>query len=299
MNLLILLVFAIFPISLAYAQESPQEYQIGVSLVNIGEIDKKIGTYEMDFWYSISSDTTDLTVNPPPRVDFINGRILETRSEFTNQQIIEQRMLGKFTSEMNFRDFPFEKIPLQIKIEPLPQWPTSKAKFTVHGASGIDQSATVPGWQIIESSFTVLESKYGQNTYSQFVAEYVIQRDIIGSFLKTIFPILIILGISFVAYIIPKNYDIVTELSLLPLLALVFFHVSALDQLPPLGYMTIFDKILIIAYALIMNNIVASGRQIRADEFSGKERAWHLNNFHLKLSIVIVGVLAAVLFLAL
>ena len=297
MKFLILLVFAMLPISLAYAQES-QEYQIGISLVNIGEIDKKIGTYEMDFWYSISSDA-DLIANPPPQVDFINGRILETRSEFTNPQIIEKRMLGKFSSEMDFGDFPFEKIPLQIKIEPLPQWPTTKATFTVHEASGIDQSATVPGWKIVDSDFQVLESKYGQNTYSQFVAEYVIQRDVLGSFLKTIFPILIILGISFVAYIIPKHYEIVTELSLLPLLALVFFHVSTIEQLPPLGYMTIFDKIMMIAYVLIMNNIIASGRQIRADEFSGKDRAWHLNNFHLKITPAIIGALGAILFFAL
>jgi hypothetical protein len=208
-------------------------------------------------------------------------------------------MLGKFSSEMDFSDFPFEKIPLQIKVEPLPQWPTQKATFAVHEASGIDQSATVPGWKIVDSNFQVLENKYGQNTYSQFVAEYVIQRDVLGSFLKTIFPILIILGISFVAYIIPKHYDVVTELSLLPLLALVFFHVSTIEQLPPLGYMTIFDKVMMIAYVLIMNNIIASGRQIRADEFSGKDRAWHLNNFHLKITPAIIGVLGTILFFAL
>lgn len=297
MRFLILLVFAMLPISLAYAQES-QEYQIGISLVNIGEIDKKIGTYEMDFWYSISSDT-DLTANPPPQVDFINGRILETRSEFANPQIIEKRMLGKFSSEMDFSDFPFEKIPLQIKIEPLPQWPTQKATFTVHEASGIDQSATVPGWKIIDSNFQVLESKYGQNTYSQFVAEYTIQRDVLGSFLKTIFPILIILGISFVAYIIPKNYGIVADLSVLPLLALIFFHISVLDQLPPLGYMTIFDRLMIIAYVLILNNVISVGRQARADEFSGKDRAWHLNNFHLKITPLIIAALGTILFFVL
>lgn len=295
MKFLILLAFAIFPISLAYAQEA-QEYQIGISLINIGEIDKKVGTYEMDFWYSVSSDKIDLTENPPPEVDFINGRILETRSEFTNPQIIEKRILGKFTSNMDFRDFPFERIPLQIKIEPFPQWPTQKAVFTVNKESGTDPTATVPGWKIVDSNFKILESKYGQNTYSQFVGEYVIQQDMLGSFLKTIFPILIILGVSFVAYIIPKNYDIVTELSLLPLLALVFFHVNTIEQLPPLGYMTIFDKVMIISYVLIMNNIIASGRQIRADEFSGKDRAWHINSFHLKISPIIIGIMAAILF---
>lgn len=298
MKFLILLVFVIMPITLVYA-EPAQEYSIGISLVNIGEIDKKIGTYEMDFWYSISSDQADLTSNPPPQVDFVNGRILETRSEFQSPQIIEKRMLGKFSSEMDFRDFPFEKIPLQIKIEPLPQWPTNKARFAVHEASGVDVTATVPGWKIVDSNFQVLESKYGQNTYSQIVAEYVIQRDVLGSFLKTIFPILIILGISFVAYLIPRNYDVVTELSLLPLLALVFFHVSTIDQLPTLGYMTIFDKIMIISYVLIMNNIVSAGRQIRAEEFSGKDRAWHMNNLHLKITPIIIGVMIALLFFVL
>ena len=295
-SLAFLFTFSFFFSHDVHAQESPQEYDIGISLVNIGEIDKIIGNYEMDFWYSVSSDNSDLIENPPPEVDFINGRILETRSEFKDPTIIEKRLLGKFSSEMDFRDFPFEKIPLQIKIEPLPQWPTAKVKLTVNNASGIDKSATVPGWKIVESSFKIIENKYGENTYSQFVAEYVIQRDILGSFLKTIFPILIILGISFIAYAIPKNYDIVTELSLLPLLALVFFHISTLDLLPPLGYMTIFDKLMIISYVLIMNNILSAGRQIRAHEFSGTDRALYMNNLHFKITPIIIGVLVVLLF---
>ena len=294
-----LLAFGALFAQTAFAQTSdkPEEYEIGLSLINIGEIDKKIGTYELDFWYSIQSDKVNLLENPPPEVDFINGRIDDTYSEFKHPQIIEKRLVGKFSSEMNFRDFPFEKIPLQIRIEPLPQWTVNDVVFKANPSSGLDKSATVPGWIVTESNFYIETNQYNEDSvYSQFVAEYVIQRDPLGSFLKTIFPILIVLGISFVAYMIPKNYDIVAELSLLPLLALVFLHISTLEQLPPLGYLTVFDKLMIISYVLITNNVVATGRQIRADEFAGKDRAWHLNIFHLKISPVIIGVLVAVLF---
>lgn len=298
LRITLILLFSMTFIPAAFA-ESPDEYQIGLSLINIGEINDKIGTYEMDFWYSVSSEKIDLITNPPPDVDFINGRIDDTRSEFKNPQIIEKRMSGKFSSDLNFRDFPFEKIRLPIKIEPLPQWSTDKVVFKVNPASGVDKSASVPGWSVTESNFNIVEKKYGNNTYSQFVAEYVIQRDPLGSFLKTILPILMVLGFSFIAYIIPKNHDIVVELSLLPLLALVFFHINTLDQLPPLGYLTIFDKLMLLSYTLIGNNVIAAGRQIRAGEFSGEDRAWYLNNFHLKMTPVILGILIPVLFFVL
>lgn len=294
--LFLIFTIAIFSLHNANA-ESAKEYQVGVSLVNIGEIDKMIGTYDLDFWYSISSDTEDLIENTPPELDFLNGRIDSIQSEFSSQSIIEKRVSGKFTSEMDFRDFPFEKIKLQIIIEPQTQWSTENTVLVVNPSSGVDKSATIPGWYISDSNFIVKENSYGSDSkYSQYVAEFTIQRNVLGSFLKVIFPIVIILGISFVAYIIPKNYGIVAELSLLPLLALVFFHIDTLNQIPPLGYLTIFDKLMIVSYVLIANNVISTGRQVRAHEIADDNRSWHLNNWHLKITPLIIIVSLVLLY---
>jgi hypothetical protein len=34
--------------------DEPQEYVVGISLRSVGEINKQIGSYDLDFWYSIS-----------------------------------------------------------------------------------------------------------------------------------------------------------------------------------------------------------------------------------------------------
>ena len=61
-------------VSAQESDEEPIEYSVALSLVSIGEIDKRIGTYELDFWYSIYAENQDLLLNPPPEVDFVNGK---------------------------------------------------------------------------------------------------------------------------------------------------------------------------------------------------------------------------------
>jgi hypothetical protein len=114
--------------------------------------------------------------------------------------------------------------------------------------------------------------------------------------LKIIFPVLIVLGISFVAYIIPENFDVSSALALLPLLAVVFLHINTLEQLPPLGYLTIYDKLMVIAYALIANNVISTGREIRYHVHHNQQVSRSVNQFHLKLSPVIAIILGVLMF---
>lgn len=298
---LIAIVFVFMVPNESYAaenQDTAQEFVVATSLKSIGEIDKQIGTYELDFWFSMYSEGRDLLNEPPPEIDFINGRNIDFSSQYLGSNIFEERVQGTFVGEMDFHDFPFEKIKLQIQLEPATPMTTEHVILSIDPASGIDETANVPGWFISEPTFTVVENDYNNgDIYSRYIAEYVVERSPIGIFLKIILPVLIVVGISFVAYIIPRNYEVVAALALLPLVAVVFLHINALNELPPLGYLTIFDKIMIISYAMIANNVICTGRQVRSDEFSSKESAWSINNFHLKLSPIIGIAVGIVLFI--
>ena len=287
-----------------FAQESdeePIEYSVALSLVSIGEIDKRIGTYELDFWYSIYAENQDLLLNPPPEVDFVNGKDEQISSQYLASNIYEHRVRGTFVNTMDFRDFPFEKIQLKVDIEPVTPWNTDKVLLQVDPASGIDSTANVPGWFVTDPNFSINTKTYGtsQEEYSRYTAEYTIERSPLGSFLKIIFPVLIVLTISFIAYLIPENFDVSSVFALLPLLAVVFLHINALDQLPALGYLTMYDKMMIIVYALITNNVISTGREIRYNVYHGKQVSRSINQFHLKISPVIAISLGAVLFLLL
>ena len=199
---------------------------------------------------------------------------------------------------MDFRDFPFEKIKLKVDIEPVTPWNTDKVLLRVDPASGIDSTANVPGWFVTDPNFSINTKTYGtsQEEYSRYTAEYTIERSPLGSFLKIIFPVLIVLTISFIAYLIPENFDVSSVFALLPLLAVVFLHINALDQLPALGYLTMYDKMMIIVYALITNNVISTGREIRYNVYHGKQVSRSINQFHLKISPVIAISLGTVLF---
>jgi len=41
------------------------EYVIGITLANVGQIDRKSGQYFLDFWIYIESENQDFTKNPP------------------------------------------------------------------------------------------------------------------------------------------------------------------------------------------------------------------------------------------
>ena len=284
-----------------FAQESdeePIEYSVATSLVSIGEIDKKIGTYELDFWYSIYADNQDLLVNPPPEVDFVNGKDEKISSQYLASNIYEQRVRGTFVNTMDFRDFPFEKIQLKVDIEPVTPWNTDKVLLKVDPASGIDSTANVPGWFVTDPKFSIDTKTYGvsQEEYSRYTAEFTIERSPLGSFLKIVFPVLIVLTISFIAYLIPENFDVSSVFALLPLVAVVFLHINALDQLPALGYLTVYDKMMIIVYALITNNVISTGREIRYHVYHGSQVSRGINQFHLRISPIIAISLGIVLF---
>jgi len=278
----------------------PREYVVATSLRSIGEIDKQTGSYDLDFWYSIYSEGIDNEEDPPPPVDFINGRLpLTESSQSLTENIFEMRVSGIFVGPMDFHKFPFEKIDLSIEIEPVTPFNTDCVFLSVDPASGIDDTADVPGWFMSEPKFEVVENKYGEETYSRYVANYIVERSPIGSFLKIIFPIMIVTAVGFVSYLFPKNFDLQAALALLPLGAIVFLQVSTLDQLPPLGYLTFYDKMMVIVYALIANNVVAIGRQVIIEEQENEKTSYPISKFHLRISPIIAIVLGMILFVGL
>jgi len=82
----IVFVLMLIPIPSVFA-EGPDVYDVAISLIGIGEINKQVGSYELDFWYSIFSEEKDLLIDGPPPVDFMNGRDETFSSEYLASNI--------------------------------------------------------------------------------------------------------------------------------------------------------------------------------------------------------------------
>jgi len=281
--------------------KEPVNFEVDLLLNNVVDIDRTNGHYVVDFWLVISSDDINFTEIPPPDIDFTNGIIDSVSSVYVTEHFIEQRIQGKFFNKFDFRNFPFDVIDLKIIVEPVRPWTIEKAILHVSPTSGIDPDANVPGYVIGNKKFDIETHTYelDNEVYPRFVANFSVEKSSLGSFLKVMFPVLIVLGISFVAYIVPEHYEVSAAIALLPLVAVIFLHINILDQLPSLAYLTIFDKMMIIVYAMIANNVVSTGRQMREQTFRPENKSWLINNMHLKLSPIIAVILGVILFVLL
>ncbi len=246
--------------------ETPKTIHVGILLNNIGKIDMKAGEYEADFWYVIWSDDVNFIEDGLPPVGFPNGFVKQISSEYIEEHYYEVRMIGMFFANMDLSLFPFETIPLTIEVEPDTPCYTDSIVFEYDAdTSGVDSRAYVPGWNIGDVSFEAMEHYYeGYDlTYARFVAQFDIERPLTSSVMNILFPVFMITALSVMVFWIPENYTPRIYLSAPLLLALVYLHTGAMKDLPPLAYLTIYDKVMFINFALFANTILSLALQMR------------------------------------
>ena len=270
----------------------PVNFDIEIELIRIGEISKESGEVDIDFWYTIKSDEIDFFKTHPPEVDFINGQIKRVDSEFLDTHLLEKRVTGTFTNNFNFHDFPFEKLNIDIVIEPKRPWTAQYAILHNSPLSGFDSSVYVIGSEIKEFSSATKEFSYEdeEEPYSRYTGSFVIERSVTGGILKTFVPVLIIVGISMSILWIPENFTPRIYLTAPLMLALVYLHMSNLDKLPPLGYLTFFDSFMLVCYAIFSVNIISLAAQMRFHTMGKPDLGVRSNTYARMLIPIIIGI---------
>lgn len=237
---------------------TPVTYDVGIQLENIGLINRQSGSYDLIFWVTIRSDEVDFTKNPPPEnFDFTNGYVDEISGVSIEPHFYKFKVRGVFYNAIDFRDYPFEHIDLAVHMEPYYPNTDDKLVFTINEKySGIGNSKTisVPGWDLGIPSFTAETEKYPWGDFTNFEAHYPVGTSVFSAFMKKLFPIVVLMGFSFASFALsPKHLAERLGMISAALLSAVFFHSGfLLSELPPLGYMTLADKIMVVAYALFV-----------------------------------------------
>lgn len=279
----------------SYAQEEnppPKKdtYQIGTYLLNVGKIDLQTGIYDLDFYLWIRSDDANF-IDAKPKFEFMNGKA--TIEPITiEKNYYEVRVKGIFQKNMDFRNYPFEKILLTVEIEGLDNIDTFEFVPDIQ-ESGVDKLVNIPGWNLKSTDSFISTHEYSDGTkFSRYVFSLEIERFPLSSFLKTIFPVIIITTIAMLAFwMSPTNFTARIGLGASTLLAAVAAHLNAANQLPPIGYLTLMDKIMIVAYALFLNNLLSMVIQMRLIDNKREEDAVKINAKMRKFMPIIVGVI--------
>ena len=174
----------------------PEVLTVGVYIMNIGKIDLQAGSYDLDFYFWLS--TTDPAVDftkEAPRFDFMNSMNARVEPSRLETNYYEVRVKGTFLKNMDFRDYPFDTQQVTIEVEGFKT--IDELVFTPdNAASGYDSLVNVPGWNLGESSSEIIAHEYPDLTFSRYIFSFDIQRSPLSSFLKTILPVIIITTIA-------------------------------------------------------------------------------------------------------
>ena len=254
----------------SWAQESPGEtpsyavFDSGVNLMNIGEIDEQAGTYWLDFFFYLKSDNVDFTQDVP-EIAFMNGRDIEIGEPHITSNYFEIRVRGDFATQLDFEKFPFEKHDLEIVIEPKLPHDASMFVFGDNLENAIDSDIQISSnLKMFDSDIEAISHTYFDGMeFSRVIVTYTVGPEPFGSALKTFLPVTIIVGISLMIFFIPEHYTPRIYLTAPLLLAAVYWHQSSLAHLPALGYVTSFDKLMILYYVLFVNSILSLAVQMR------------------------------------
>jgi hypothetical protein len=208
------------------------------------------------------------------------------------QGYLEYRVRGDFVTSFDFSRYPFETHELSVEIE--------HKNLNVNGlvyeqdpASGIDPEASVAGWNMGSFQTSIKEHSYGDETFSRFVFSVNLVCPLVSAFVKTVVPLAVITTISLLAFFMaPQNFAQRITLAVTTLLSATAFHLSLINGIPPTGYLTLADRMMISVYVIFLYNLAASVYIMRCvdskrmdDALSAKRKALRL------LLVLIIGLL--------
>lgn len=272
-------------------QSKASIYNTGIIITNIGDVDQKNGHYWMDFIMFIESENTDFIQNPPS-LSFVNGRNIVLSDELYEQGYYEVRVQGEFFNEFDYTLFPFQEIFLKVQVEPKIPNDINYIILEPVDSEPLDKTLKIHGWSIIDSdSYSTIHTYPDGMQFSRFTSGVWLSHEPIGIMLSTILPVTILTAIAMFIFFIPDNFTPRIYLTAPLLLAVVYWHQSNLSHLPVLGYLTLFDKIILVYYALFMNAILSLALQMKTHTLNQDHSLLRqINRRHaLFLPIILVG----------
>jgi hypothetical protein len=241
--------------------KTPVEVRVGMLLASVRQYDIKEGTFEADFFLSLTSD------RPMPKMDleFANGRE-DHKSVLADMPTFKLfHYAANFFSPVDLRDYPFDTQKLVMEIEE-----------NMHGAdvvrlipeaehSHLDDGFQVSGWEVAYIEARTLNHYYPDRFdnddmyYPQYQFHLGIKRFATSAAFTVFVPAIVIVLISLSGLWLPRaELDVRSNASAPMLAAAVLFHFALMQALPATAYLTRADKVMLAVYASLMLNMTAT-----------------------------------------
>ncbi|MEM3406910.1 MAG: hypothetical protein QXM07_04590 [Nitrososphaerota archaeon] len=295
--LLLLITLALFSILMCNARavnssSNSTNVRVGVWLVNVEKIDLAASSYRLDFYLWFRFNSSEMSLDDVKEFEFVNG--YPTKYEIYSSEehgYLEYRVRGDFIKTFDFSQYPFETHKLTIELEHK-NLNASYLSFEIDQTSNVDETVNVAGWEIGGFEASVTEHSYGNEAYSRFVFSITLKRPLISSFIKSVLPIAVITTISLLAFVIsPQNFAQRISLGVTTLMSATAFHLALLSGIPPIGYLTLADRMMLIIYAIFLYNLSVSVYIMKLVDAKKTEEAQVFNKRALKILPIIIMVL--------
>ncbi len=120
-----------------------------------------------------------------------------------------------------------------------------------------------------------------------------LSRPLISGIIKSVLPISIITGISLLAFALAaEDYSQKMALGITTLLSATAFHLSLISGIPPTGYLTLADRMMIGVYILFLYNI---GSAVYLMTLARKDKKQQATSFNRKSQIFLPVIVAVVI----
>jgi hypothetical protein len=214
-----------------------------------------------------------------------------------NDSYLEYRVTGDFLKTFDFSMYPFESHQLTIELEHT-NLDDSSLVYDIDPTSYIEPTASVAGWNLGNLQSQVLQHSYGDQTFSRPSFAVTLSRPVISGLIKSVLPIAVITSISLLAFVMSaEDYSQKMALGITTLLSATAFHLSLLSGIPPTGYLTFADRMMIAVYVLFLFNIGSSVYLMRLSRANKKEQATKYNKKAQKLLPLVIIALAIIIIL--
>ncbi|MEM2518105.1 MAG: hypothetical protein QXO49_04030 [Candidatus Bathyarchaeia archaeon] len=268
----------------------PTRVYVGVWLVNVEKVDLAASSYRLDFYLWFKFSPSEISLADVKKFEFVNGPLgpFTPIEEDETQGYVEYRIKGDFIKTFDFTNYPFETHTLTIELEHK-ELDLSSLLYIADQNSTVDEAINVVGWEIGEYNAAETEHSYGSETFSRFIFSVQLRRPMLSSFVKSVLPIIVITTISLLTFFIsPQNLGQRIGLGVTTLMSATAFHLSLLSGLPPIGYLTFADRMMMSVYVIFLYNLSVSVYIMKLVDAKKIEDATKFNKKAMKLLTVLI-----------
>jgi len=242
---------------------TPVRYEMSLNIQKVSKLELGPGTFDADFLLSYRCDKAPCK----PSIALENGEIKGKPEKLVDEPLRKVfRVKAELAADIDLSDFPFDHHILTIDVV---DHDATDVTFVVDDEEKGDASdVKIPGWEVVGDHTEVEAEDIGSGlkvSHYQYGVE--VKRPTIAAIAKNLMPAMVMVLVLLVSlFMKPKMAPARLAAGTGSFVAVIMFHNTAANQLPPLGFLTLLDKFMFSLYLLWLVHISFSIGILRADE---------------------------------